>query len=216
MSSPTKRQFTCPNCGLEQEFGVWETVNATSDPNQKQQLLQRQLGQFACKGCNRKLTIRHPILYNDVKSKFMVWLPHGDTSKPSVEEGSVIMNMMAKTGYKFRAVDSYNELLEKIRIFDDDQDDRAVELLKQAFNVRQKGPSGQKLFYDGMYQKAAAKKVVRLAEVKKEGTVVHELPVEELQRMAAALLKAPADEAGKWLRVDGPYATELIRSAMTR
>src|SRR5687768_612174 len=110
MSSTTQRRFTCPNCSLEQDFGIRENINVTLEPDLKKQVLERELTKFKCQGCGRTLQISHALLYNDVKTKLMIWLPHRGAERPSVDEGSVVMNMMSKAGYKFRWVDSYNQL----------------------------------------------------------------------------------------------------------
>jgi hypothetical protein len=212
MSSSTPRKFTCPNCDLEQEFGVFENVNVTLEPAFKKQVLERTLSKFNCKGCGKSLTVRHPILYNDVKTKVIIWLPQGETKKPSIEEGSVVMNMMGKAGYRFRRVETYNHLVEKIRIFDDGHDDRALELLKLDFRLSRKGLASQKLFYDGLLQKGQSKSI-RLVEVKKEGALFHEVPLEQLHRYSGVVAKAAtADPAEiKWDFVDEKYAAQLLK-----
>ncbi len=145
----------------------------------------------------------------------MIWLPHGQAQKPPLAEGSAVMNLMAKTGYAFRLVESYNELIEKIRVFDDQQDDRVLEALKLSILEEQKAPSGQMLFYDGIVERGGSNKAVRLAVVRKEGKTVREVSWEELQRQAKALSRAAVseEESGKWLRVDRNYAGGLLKRA---
>jgi hypothetical protein len=214
MSSSTPRKFTCPNCDLEQEFGVFESVNVTLEPAFKEQVLARTLSKFNCKGCGKSLSVRHPILYNDVKTKVIIWLPQGETKRPSIDEGSVVMNMMGKAGYRFRWVETYNHLVEKIRIFDDGHDDRALELLKLDFRLARRASAGQKFFYDGLVQKGPGTKGLRLIEVKKDGTLFHELPLEQLHRYSAVITKAgPTEpEAIKWGFVDEKYAATLLKA----
>jgi hypothetical protein len=213
MSSITQRKHTCPSCRLEQEFGLRENVNVTLEPELKKPLLERQLAKFKCQGCGRTLQIQHALLYNDVREKFLVWLPHKDV-QPSIVEGSVVMNMMGKAGYKFRSVESYNDLVEKIRIFDDHHDDRALELLKLEFTTRKQIPPAEKLFYDGLVAKAAGQKVLRLTQVKKGGPISYELPLEELNRHTAVLSKVGlnAMEQATWLRVDREYVAQLAKA----
>jgi hypothetical protein len=215
MSETKQQRFTCPHCGHDQEFSVWESVNVSQTPAIKEQVLKRELSRFTCSGCARALWVGHAIHYHDVGRKLMIWLPHGQAQKPPLAEGSAVMNLMAKTGYAFRLVESYNELIEKIRVFDDQQDDRVLEALKLSIMGEQKAPSGQMLFYDGIVERAGSNKAVRLAVVKKEGKTVQEVSWEELQRQATALSRAPISEgeSGKWLRVDRHYAGELLKRA---
>ena len=145
----------------------------------------------------------------------MVWLADDEAKKPPVDEGSVVMKLMAGGGYTFRLVNSYNELIEKIRIFDDGQDDRVLEALKLGFIVEQQAPASQKVFYDGIAEKEGRKRGVRLVVVKREGKTVHEVPFDELRRQAAVVSRASTAEGerGKWLCVDQTYAAELQKGA---
>jgi hypothetical protein len=215
MSQTKQQRFTCPHCGIEQEFSVWESVNVSQTPALKEQVLKRELGRFTCSACAHTLWVGHAIDYHDVGHKLLIWLPHGQAQNPPLAEGSVVMNLMAKTGYTFRMVESYNELIEKIRIFDDNQDDRVLEALKLSILEEQKAPCGQMLFYDGIVERGGSKTAVRLVFVKKEGKTVEEVSWEELQRQANALSGAPISEgeSGKWLRVDRNYAGELLKRA---
>jgi len=112
-------------------------------------------------------------------------------------------------------VESYNELIEKIRVFDDHQDDRVLEALKLSILGEQKAPSGQMLFYDGIVEEGGSNKAVRLAVVKKEGNSLQVVSWEEWQRQADALARAPISEgeSGKWLRVDRNYVSERLKRA---
>jgi RNase P subunit RPR2 len=215
MRQTKQLRFTCPHCGNEQEFSVWESVNVSQTPALKEQVLKGELGRFTCSGCARTLWVGHAIHYHDPGRKLMIWLPHGQAQKPPLAEGSALMNLMAKTGYAFRLVESYNELIEKIRVFDDHQDDRVLEALKLSIPEEQKAPSGQRLFYDGIVEKGGSNKAVRLAVVKKEGQTAQEVSWEEWGRQATALSRAPVSEgeSRKWLRVDRDYASELLKRA---
>jgi hypothetical protein len=214
MDQPKKRQFTCPQCSHAQEFSVRESVNVNAEPQLKVQVLRRELGRFTCGHCARPVWVSHPIHYHDPERKLMIWFPNGEARKPPLDEGSVVMNLLFNRGYSCRLVNSYNELIEKIRIFDDGQDDRALEALKLAFTARQ-APADQKLFYDGTVGKEGGQKAVRLSVVKKKGKTVQEVPFEELRRQAAVVLRVltAEDEKGKWLCVDANYASKLLERA---
>ena len=217
MSHPKKQLSTCPHCQHKQEFNVWESVNVTQEPKLKDQVLKRELGKFTCENCAGTVWVKHSIHYHDVASKFMIWLPEGE-GKPPLEEGSSVMGLMASTGYVFRRVNSYNELVEKIRCFDNKQEDRAVEALKVAVRAKQKLPADHVLLFSGLASKEGGKKVVRLTVLAPKSKVSYEVPVEELVRQSGLLSRtsAPEDESRKWLCVDEKFAAERLKSAASK
>jgi len=215
MSQPKKQPFTCPHCHHKQEFSVWETINVTEEPKLKAQVLKRELGKFTCEHCAGTIWVKHPIYYHDVAAKLMFWLAEGEVPKPPLEEGSSVMGLMASTGYVFRRVNSYNELVEKIRCFDDRQDDRAIEALKVAVRAERKLPPAQVLLYSGVTNKEGGKKVVRLTCLAEKSKVSFEIPAEELVRQSSLVSRttSPEDEARKWLCVNERFAADRLQSS---
>jgi hypothetical protein len=92
----------------------------------------------------RGVWVGHPIHYHDVARKLMIWFPFEEPKKPPIAEGSMVMKLMVNGGYAFRIVNSFNELIEKIRIFDDGRDDRALELLKLVSVTQPQTPADKK------------------------------------------------------------------------
>lgn len=215
MSQPSKQSATCPRCGAKQEFSVWQTINVTEEPKLKAQVLKRELDKFTCENCGGTISVKHPIQYHDVAGKLMFWLPQDEEAKPPLAEDSQVMGLMASSGYVFRRVNSYNDLVEKIRLFDDRQDDRAVEALKLAVRTERKVPEGETLFYDGVANKEGGKKAIRLTCLARKKKLSFEVPVEELVRQTGLLSRTAAaeSEGRKWLCVDEKYAASRLKGA---
>lgn len=213
MSQPVKHSATCSHCGQKQEFSVWESINVTEEPKLKAQVLKRELNKFTCENCAGTVFVKHAIQYHDVAGKLMFWLPESETSKPPLAEDSQVMGLMAASGYVFRRVNSYNELVEKVRLFDDRQDDRAIEVLKLAVRGERKVPEGEALFYDSVSTDTGGKKVVRLTWLARKKKLFCEVPMEELARQSGLLARtaAPQGENRKWLRVDEKYAAARLK-----
>src|SRR5690242_2572607 len=112
MNQPVKQSATCQHCGTKQEFSVWASINVTEEPKLKNQVLKRDLDKFTCENCAGTVLVKHAIQYHDVAGKLMFWLPEGEASKPPLAEDSQVMGLMASSGYIFRRVKSYNELVE--------------------------------------------------------------------------------------------------------
>jgi len=151
MSAPSEIEVTCSSCGTSQVTTIWASVNATNDPELKAQLLKGELCTFTCRHCGEQDHIAHDLLYNDTERKFMVFLAYSGRDENgrllalpnplqwARQVHSVYSRFSPLTdeqweahisSYKYRVVASYDELREKIRIFDDDLDDRHVEFVK--------------------------------------------------------------------------------------
>jgi hypothetical protein len=63
----------CPNCGTSNLVLVWDTINAQVSPEAKTGLLRGEINVFRCRLCEEMITVKKPLLYNDMENKFMVW-----------------------------------------------------------------------------------------------------------------------------------------------
>ena len=71
---PRSQSVTCPSCGHQQDFVAWESLNATLNPLEKEQLLTGTLTRFTCEKCKESVDVVYPLLYHDMEKQFMVWL----------------------------------------------------------------------------------------------------------------------------------------------
>lgn len=131
MSIPRKEAVTCPRCGKETDIVIWESLNAELNPKEKQQLLDGTLFRFTC-DCGYTAGVDSAMLYHDMTHHTMVYY----VSEAMVEQIDDMFADIRKNGafemrdYKFRIVTSQNALREKAIIFDNDLDDRVMELVK--------------------------------------------------------------------------------------
>ncbi len=218
INRPAIRSFHCPRCLCLQQLSIWEGVNVTRKPELKARVLSGELFKFTCEHCAHPLEIGHSFLYLDTRSKLMIWLPCVPGQKPPLDEGSDVMQLMRKAGYSFREVKSQDQLIEKIRIFDDGQDDRAVEALKLSFLAEREAPPGETVFYGGMLSKKGNRKVVRLVITTAAGSIAHELALDDLLRQTGVLSQKRIPQCGRggWLAVDRSYAAKSLRSVLSR
>lgn len=131
MSNTTTKIVACPNCGNEIEIKVFKTVNATTDPGFRDDLLNGDMLHFSCRECGHEAELKYPLLYNDMKNKFMVYYI------PDIDRERLTDEMLEKEYGEMdaltrRIVGSYNELKEKIHIFEAGLDDRVIEVVKAA------------------------------------------------------------------------------------
>lgn len=125
MSKSKRMMFTCPKCKNKSELVMWDSVNATLNPELKESIMNRKFFDWECSDCGEIFSINYSFLYNDMVKKYMIYL--GD----DVSGFSAAINEFGvPDGYKFRAVTVMIDLIEKIKIFDNDLDDRGIEIVK--------------------------------------------------------------------------------------
>jgi hypothetical protein len=133
MSSNREFQLCC-SCGYEFKATLWDALNVTENKKLKPQLLNGDINVIKCKKCNKRSYIEKDVLYHDMDKKLWVQMfPQADRSKwhELEEEQQIQVKKRVKSDtYHFRMAFGREELLEKIRIFDANLDDRAIELLK--------------------------------------------------------------------------------------
>ena len=115
MSSAETKIITCPECGHENEVKIFRTVNVTTDAELHDLVISGELFRFRCQNCNHEAELKYPVLYNDMKHKFMVYYI------PEIDRASVIDEKLEAEYSKYgelegitrRLVGTFNELKEK-------------------------------------------------------------------------------------------------------
>ena len=217
MTMRSSHTITCRACGRQQEFVVWETLNATLNPELKQRLLAGDLNTFVCDGCGDEAEVVYSMLYHDMTQHFMVWLLAEGGELPDLSTigqlGGVIGESMRS--YRLRTVGSRNELVEKVLLFDSDFDDREMELFKLALveTMRRSGKAVEGTLLFAGTSDPPEGRLIRFVLLHETGRKALAVPWDEWDRVApglASLLPEPQAEAGKWLRVDEAYARALM------
>lgn len=136
MSLNTEQSIRCPKCGQMKSMTVWQSVRA-EDTDLKADILKRKLNIFECDICGAQALYPEPLLYTDDDKKLMLTFapcPDKETAKKMYEE---IRDTSRKSGelenlsgYNLRFVSDYNDLMEKVLIFDNDLNDKVIEFIK--------------------------------------------------------------------------------------
>lgn len=135
----------CMHCQHEQDFAVYQTVNATLNPELREELLNYRFSVLTCAECGKETKINYSFLYYDITSKCWCWYDAEESDQPfDVREMCSMMEKMAKEdqseagerlnkiyhGCHCRIVRHPLELNEKFRLFEDGFDDRIMEIFK--------------------------------------------------------------------------------------
>lgn len=217
MSKKNTVKINCPYCGAEGKCDYWTSVNATIDRRLKALLLDSRLNVTKCRKCGRELIIESEILYHDMKKEVMIeFLPAKDVSD-RIERFMRIQKVMdpvrmIKPGsrYRLRYVWDRNQLMEKIRIFDADLDDRVMEVFKYGLSQSRGeglGTTEPDALYFLSHDKARDLMLLeRVRQDKKETISV----LAAFYRDFVRLMAVEDEEYLKWMIVDGEYGRQLF------
>ena len=127
MSLPSQHTITCGGCGRRQAFTMWDSLNVSLNRDLKAELLRGELTRFVCAGCGWSGDVFYPMLYHDMEQKVMIHLCAPQGEPESLGSGGLPQMERFLEGYRFRRVNTRNELREKILIFDAGLDDGLLE-----------------------------------------------------------------------------------------
>ena len=127
------KAVVCPMCGELSKAEVYTSVNATINSSLRNKVLDGELFAWKCPSCGYSARLTYPILYNDMKNRFMVYFI------PRVERFQLCDRELEEAysslrGISKRVVPNFNAFKEKIFIFESRLDDMAIELAKVAIS----------------------------------------------------------------------------------
>ncbi|CAG0996815.1 hypothetical protein BURK2_02729 [Burkholderiales bacterium] len=186
----------------------------------KRALLAGDLFRFSCKRCRHETLLAFDTLYHDPDRKLMVWLKYPDEQGISrVDPAADGLFELLGEDYTYRIVSSANELVEKVRIFDDGYDDVAIELLKGLVSSVQGIDLTSPLYYSKTKKRFLGGPQIVLIEPTSDdqGWIEREYSVKEHFSKVQQTLRNLPPQAGKshdrWVRVDRSYVVDLLESS---
>lgn len=125
------KAIVCPMCGELSKAEIYTSVNPTVNKSIRDKVLGGELFAWSCPSCSHSARLTYPILYNDMKNRFMVYLI------PKIERFQLCDNELENEysnlrNIRKRVVPTFNSFKEKIFIFESGLDDMAIELTKLA------------------------------------------------------------------------------------
>lgn len=132
-SNIIKKRILCPKCDEYTEASLYTSVNVTNQRELREWAMNESLFKWTCRNCGYSARLTYPVLYNDMKNRFMVYLipgiDHFQLADKALEEEFKTLKHINK-----RIVPDFNTFKEKIFIFESGLDDMAVELTKLAIS----------------------------------------------------------------------------------
>lgn len=117
-------EIVCPKCQKEINLNFFDVL--LLDEKMKEQLRKDELFSIECYNCHQKIKLNYDCLCVDDKNRYAIALSFDDNEKDNV----VSLFTDKEIDYRKRIVTDSHRLLEKVYIFDNGLDDRAIEIMK--------------------------------------------------------------------------------------
>ena len=114
----------CRRCGEKHRLEHISSINATTDPDLKQQILDGSLFVWECPHCGERNIDAAPLLYVDPEARLLAVLSAEEIGLAAPQDGPY-------AGFAVRHAATPGALIELVKIFDAGLDDAAVDLCKQ-------------------------------------------------------------------------------------
>jgi len=219
MSINAKHEIKCPSCGAMQEMTVWQSITADDSPDLKEDLLKGRVNIFRCAACGVSALVPVPVLYTDDTKKLMISFSPCE----SKEQSDRIFEEIKKSsrasgeldgldGYNLRYVSAYNDLLEKLLVFDNEMNDKVIEVLKLLVLMQESEKMQDRVCIFGKKEEDFIEFMV---QDKKEGQLyTSRVPYETYETVAKSLKESGVKfKSFDWEKVDADYASNLLRGA---
>lgn len=215
MSTEISKEVICPGCGARVAARMWTGINAEVNPNLRAEVLDETLFDWKCPQCGHEATLAYPCLYHDKGRRFMVYvLPQ----EPDEQKAAGIAAQFPQLrGVRKRVTGSLASLKEKILLFEDGLDDRAVEFVKLLVSLVLERSSGKRVT-QGLYvfSDEERERIGFLFSLEGEEQPVHRVTSFSAYHKASAIVEflLPPD-GGDFLLVDESFARRLFERYRT-
>ncbi|MBO5060068.1 MAG: CpXC domain-containing protein [Clostridia bacterium] len=219
MSINTKEQIKCPACGALQEMTVWQSITAADSADLKEDLKRGRVNIFRCTECGQTALLPTPMLYTDGERNLMISFSPCNGREERMRLFESVKAASRESGelreledYNLRFTSEYNELLEKILIFDNDMDDKTIEVLKLLVLMQESEKMEQRVC---MFGKTDGDMIEFMVQDKKEEQVyTSRVPMETYRTVKQQLRESGVkDKSFDWEMVDAQYAASLLYGA---
>ncbi|MDD6468238.1 MAG: CpXC domain-containing protein [Erysipelotrichaceae bacterium] len=141
MSLEKITSIVCNQCQKNFDITVWDSINVSLDPSLKEKILNNNLFVFECPHCGKQFYLSYDFLYHDMDAEYMIQYTCKENDKKVKEEllksieqlNDLKIQQNIQTignGYRYRLVNTFHRLIDKINIIDRNYDDRIMEIYK--------------------------------------------------------------------------------------
>lgn len=208
MAKNLKKVVGCPSCGILEEFQPHACMNASSDKDLREQILNETLFLWKCSTCDYETQMLYSCLYQDPIHKFMLYL------HPKDEEPDVLNQIPVEglKGIRKRIVCNVEEMKEKLLIFETGLSDYATELVKIALTqvvTAKWGIAPTKSYFCGIDR--AKNTIDYVFYLNEEQPPVYQSTKAEVYQTSLQIVHSVIKgEPNRFLRIDGKIAGKIL------
>jgi hypothetical protein len=159
MSLEQKMTVSCPQCQKESEQVFYDSINVVVDPLLKAKVLDHSFALFRCHFCQAVAPVQRDMLYHDPAHCLMIFLHHDEKQHTVFSLNTMLKKARKEMGieksapeYTIRLVHSANDLVEKVRIFQDAMNDKILEVFKVFLLDENNDDYDTHIYYDGLVE----------------------------------------------------------------
>lgn len=216
MSINSKQSVKCPQCGHLSDITVWNSITVKDSPDLKSDLLSGKVNMFKCASCGYVALMSIPMLYHDEDKKLMISFSPTNDSVLKQQLFDNIRNSSRESGeleklegYNLRFITDYNELLEKILIFDNGLNDKTIEVIKLMVLSQDVDKSEQRNCRFGKSENGNIEFMIH--DFIENQIYTSLVPMDTYEQVNNSLLESGMKPYSfDWEIVDGTYATRLL------
>ena len=131
MTSIFISSLNCSSCGEANSFERYDRIDVSKTPQFRTSLIDWELFKYTCNHCGHQLIIDYPTLYVDEDNKAIIqYLPSNCSDVGSVPSIKKLAEEFDVSKYKCRVVTNLEAFVEKVQIFGEGMDDKAIEFMK--------------------------------------------------------------------------------------
>ncbi len=210
VSLSEEQPITCPGCNATSTARIHRSVNVTTEPVLKEQLLTGRLFNFTCPSCGRASRVVHPeLVYHDVRRGYLLQM-----DALGKFDAAALRGLEGSLPPVTRVVRDSNALIEKVKVLDAELDDRVIEVLKLVLASQRTDETAARHLFEGTGTPSNPEgRDLRFTLLSSKGIAGLAVP-----RAAYEDLRAKLESLGRlgplpaWSVVDAEYARLLLET----
>ena len=217
MSLNFSQTIKCPSCGQVHSMTAWSFIDVSDNPDLKEDLLKGKVNIFECPDCSYKAPISSPLLYFDESKNILFSFVPSDGTKDKHNEFEEFKKRSVnyKENEKFkgrilRYITGYNEILEKILVYDEGLSDKVTELIKLMILMQEPEKADKRVCIFGKRENDELEFMVQDFEENQIYTSRVPLSTYDLLRSELKNSGVKLDYSFDWEMVDTEYASSLL------
>ncbi|MBQ1321303.1 MAG: CpXC domain-containing protein, partial [Solobacterium sp.] len=94
MSQTATVTITCPKCGKNHPFEIWDSVNTTLDPDMKEKVASGEIFRFTCPSCGAETQVNYNLLYHQMDDRIMIQFARMKELQKSTKRSSAALQRL--------------------------------------------------------------------------------------------------------------------------